>query len=174
MKPPLHSRTRPCSPTALTVRISLPCGPLPLTFFLIFSTWAFHQQFFATLWTSATASTVGGLAVGTPGELRGLETLHKRYGKLPWATLFQPAINIARNGFISAYLLTNHNLVIPQRLTHDHSRPASSNPLISSSVFSDPTASHVLSIICLILLCSPTATCRWSSSFRQCNPHRYV
>jgi len=45
------------------------------------------------------ASTTGGLAVGTPGTVRGLETLHRRYGKLPWARLFAPAIRLARDGF---------------------------------------------------------------------------
>ncbi|CAG8068398.1 unnamed protein product [Penicillium olsonii] len=41
----------------------------------------------------------GGLASGVPGELRGLETLHRKYGTLPWATLVQPAVRTAREGF---------------------------------------------------------------------------
>lgn len=34
-----------------------------------------------------------------PGELKGLEELHKAYGELPWATLIQPSIDLARDGF---------------------------------------------------------------------------
>ncbi|HAA93836.1 MAG TPA: gamma-glutamyltransferase [Rhodospirillaceae bacterium] len=41
----------------------------------------------------------GGLAVGTPTLLRVLEGAHKRFGKLPWARLFQPAIALAEAGF---------------------------------------------------------------------------
>ena len=37
----------------------------------------------------------GGLAVAIPGELRGLELLHKKYGSLPWEQLVTPAINLA-------------------------------------------------------------------------------
>lgn len=44
-------------------------------------------------------SLVGGLAVGTYGEPRGLEALHQKYGRLPWKQLFQPAIDLASNGF---------------------------------------------------------------------------
>ena len=42
---------------------------------------------------------VGGRAVGIPGLPRLLELAHRRHGKLAWATLFQPAIEIAENGF---------------------------------------------------------------------------
>jgi gamma-glutamyltranspeptidase/glutathione hydrolase len=40
----------------------------------------------------------GGLSVGVPGVLAMLEMAHKKYGKLPWATLFQPAIALAEKG----------------------------------------------------------------------------
>jgi gamma-glutamyltranspeptidase / glutathione hydrolase len=40
-----------------------------------------------------------GLSVGTPGALAALKLAHDKYGKLPWADLFQPAIKLARDGF---------------------------------------------------------------------------
>ena len=50
---------------------------------------------------------VGGRSVGTPGTVRMLEMAHKQHGKLPWATLFQPAIALAEGGFkVSARLNT--------------------------------------------------------------------
>lgn len=38
----------------------------------------------------------GGLAVGVPGELRGLEKAHGLWGSMPWADLVAPAIELAR------------------------------------------------------------------------------
>ncbi|MGI4876505.1 MAG: gamma-glutamyltransferase [Janthinobacterium lividum] len=41
----------------------------------------------------------GGRSVGVPGNLAMIRLAHAKYGKLPWATLFGPAISLARNGY---------------------------------------------------------------------------
>jgi gamma-glutamyltranspeptidase / glutathione hydrolase len=45
-------------------------------------------------------STVGALAVGTPGTVAGLHMAHRELGELPFARLVEPAIKLARDGFI--------------------------------------------------------------------------
>ncbi|MBO3696939.1 gamma-glutamyltransferase [Roseivirga sp. E12] len=45
------------------------------------------------------ASVRGHLAAGVPGTVAGLEAAHEKYGKLDWASLVQPAIDLAANGW---------------------------------------------------------------------------
>jgi gamma-glutamyltranspeptidase/glutathione hydrolase len=41
----------------------------------------------------------GGYSVGVPGNVRLAFEAHRKWGKLPWATLFDPAIRLAEDGF---------------------------------------------------------------------------
>ena len=42
---------------------------------------------------------IGGRSVAVPGTFPMLAEAHRRYGKLPWAALFEPAIALAEKGF---------------------------------------------------------------------------
>ena len=47
----------------------------------------------------------GPLSVGVPGTVAGLYLAHQRLGKLPWADLLEPAIDLAENGFPSTWAM---------------------------------------------------------------------
>jgi gamma-glutamyltranspeptidase / glutathione hydrolase len=42
---------------------------------------------------------IGEASCAVPGTALGLEAVHRAYGRLPWAELLQPAIELARDGF---------------------------------------------------------------------------
>jgi gamma-glutamyltranspeptidase/glutathione hydrolase len=72
-----------------------------------------------------------GAAVGVPGSLRMLEMMHRQYGRLPWNTLFQRAIELADAGFVvSPYLArslasaTKAGMEIPTWLSDATGKPA--------------------------------------------------
>ena len=46
------------------------------------------------MFTRSNCRTQGGLAIATPGEIKGYWTAHQRFGKLEWSKLFQPAIEM--------------------------------------------------------------------------------
>lgn len=60
-----------------------------------------------------------GEFIGVPGELRGFEMAWKKYGRLPWRKLFQPAIEIAMNGFPANHALVNAVRINWLNVTHD-------------------------------------------------------
>ncbi|MEL6162509.1 MAG: gamma-glutamyltransferase [Cyanobacteria bacterium J06628_3] len=53
------------------------------------------------------ASINGYLAVGTPGTVAGMYEVHRRYGKLPWKTVVEPAVKLAKDGFIVSNRFVN-------------------------------------------------------------------
>ena len=42
---------------------------------------------------------VGGRSVGVPGTVKLLEEAHRRFGRLPWKQVIEPAIRLAEDGF---------------------------------------------------------------------------
>ena len=46
---------------------------------------------------------IGAAAAGVPGEVKGFFEAWKKYGKLHWVDLVQPAIDMAKKGFPFGY-----------------------------------------------------------------------
>jgi len=62
-------------------------------------------------------STLGYRASGVPGTVAGLALAHKRYGKLPWRELVEPARRLAADGFVvSDYLARSFRATEHERL----------------------------------------------------------
>ena len=55
----------------------------------------------------AARSRFSHLAAGVPGTVAGLHLAHQEYGRLPWTSLLQPAIELARDGIIVSYDLAD-------------------------------------------------------------------
>jgi gamma-glutamyltranspeptidase/glutathione hydrolase len=58
-----------------------------------------RDLFFGAPGTPGPSSTEGPLASGVPGSVAGLALAHRRAGRLPWKTLVEPAVRLARDGF---------------------------------------------------------------------------
>jgi gamma-glutamyltranspeptidase/glutathione hydrolase len=91
---------------------------------------------------------VGGRSVGTPGTVRMLEMAHKQYGKLPWAQLFAPAIQLAENGFkVSARLgtlLKDEKYLKNDAVAAGYFYKADGTPVDTGSTLRNPALAEVL------------------------------
>ena len=57
-----------------------------------------HENMFSNTNDASISSVVGAHSIAVPGEVAGYWEAHKRFGKLPWADLFQPTIDVCKNG----------------------------------------------------------------------------
>ncbi len=56
----------------------------------------------------------GGRSVGVPGAVRMLELAHRQHGRLSWASLFEPAIALAEQGFELGHRLHTQLAAFPE------------------------------------------------------------
>ncbi len=89
----------------------------------------------------------GGKSVGVPGNIALMKLAHDKWGRLPWADLFQPAIRLARDGFtVSKPLAAALKRVAPlwtesfpeaRALYWIDGKPAEEGALIRNPAFAD-------------------------------------
>lgn len=91
-----------------------------------------------------------GNSVGVPGLVRLLEALHARHGKLPWASLFEPAILLAEEGFPVSERLAQSIAVSADRLVDADAGAAfvpGSVPLAEGDTLRQPALARTLRTI---------------------------
>ncbi len=89
-----------------------------------------------------------GRSVGVPGAVRMLEQAHRAHGKLPWAQLFQPAIDWAERGFPVSHrlntLLHNDKLLARDPVARAYFYDALGQPWPVGYRLKNPELAHVL------------------------------
>ena len=92
---------------------------------------------------------ISGRSVGVPGNLRLAEEAHERSGKLPWATLFEPAIRLARDGWVLTergreFLVNAKNRAAHQGEALAIFYDAAGNPLPAGTMLRNPALAETL------------------------------
>ncbi|MBL4615302.1 MAG: gamma-glutamyltransferase, partial [Magnetovibrio sp.] len=95
---------------------------------------------------------VGGRSVGTPGTLKLMHEAHRRYGKLEWARLLQPAIDLAQKGFkvsprLAKLIAKDQKRLSSYRDTRAYFFDAKGPPLKAGTVLKNPVYAHSLRLI---------------------------
>ncbi len=95
----------------------------------------------------------GGRAVGVPGAVRMLEAAHRSQGRLPWAQLFEPAIDLAERGFAVSprlhTLLAAETALRQDRQAAAYFYRADGQPHAAGHVLRNPALAQVLRAIAL-------------------------
>lgn len=95
---------------------------------------------------------VGGRAVGVPGTVAMLHAAHRAHGRLPWAALFAPAIQLAEDGFAVSPRLARAIAAEGGRLRRDPAARAyfalpDGSPLPAGHRLRNPDYAHSLRLI---------------------------
>jgi gamma-glutamyltranspeptidase/glutathione hydrolase len=97
------------------------------------------------------AAVIGGRSVGVPGTPKLIDVVHQRWGKLPWAELFQPAIALARDGFQVSPRLAGAIADAKERLAGEPSSAAyflpGGVPLAAGTTLRNPAYADTLSAL---------------------------
>jgi gamma-glutamyltranspeptidase/glutathione hydrolase len=99
------------------------------------------------------ASITGALAVGVPGTVAGLAEMHRRFGRLPWPELIEPAVALARNGVVLDRLRAAafHDSVSRRRLSRFPTSVATffrdGRPLRTGDTLRQPDLARTLALI---------------------------
>lgn len=122
---------RETAPGAATSGLFLDAGGKPLDFF---------------------TAVIGGRSVGVPGVVRLMETVHGRYGKLEWPSLFTAAAELAENGFVisprlAALIEGSAEVLGVQPSTRAYFMDADSKPLQAGSLLRNPAYAATLQTI---------------------------
>jgi gamma-glutamyltranspeptidase/glutathione hydrolase len=101
----------------------------------------------------APSSLEGPLASGVPGSVDGLRRAHRLAGRLPWKTVLEPAIRLARNGFSMSQSLSE-SIARPKyraRLARDRETAAiflpNGAPPAPGNIFRQPALARTLEAI---------------------------
>ncbi len=110
-----------------------------------------RDLYFARPGKTAPSSTEGPLASGVPGSVAGLTLAHRRAGRLPWKTVVEPAVRLARDGFVMPANVSESIADERRRLAKD---PATSRiflpngaPPAPGAVFRQPELAKTLEAI---------------------------
>ena len=87
---------------------------------------------------------IGGQAAGVPGTVAGFWEAHKRFGKLPWKDIVQPAIDLAANGFMPAPILVKSIHSMEQRFDGKTNFNEYFEHISSTEVFKQPELAQTL------------------------------
>jgi len=97
------------------------------------------------------ASTTGALAAGVPGSVAGLAEMHRRFGRLPWRELLEPAIRLARDGHVvdsvRAAFLESHERRLRRFPSSAEVFYPGGRPLIAGASWRQPDLASTLELI---------------------------